>query len=350
MRVEEFDYHLPPERIAQAPVPRRDESRLMIVDRARGTTAECGFAGIREHLRRGDLLVVNDTKVLPARLRARKATGGSVEILLVRPAGGDPARASWSCMISSGRGLRPGSRLTIAADFEAEVEEWEQGGRLRVRLHAPDGDVAGAIHRHGVPPVPPYIRRGPGDPREGMDRERYQTVYARDEGAIAAPTAGLHFTRELLQALDRSGVGTSRITLHVGPGTFRPVRTARVEEHVVEAEWARLPEETAAAVDACRARGGRVVAVGTTTTRVLEWWAEEGRRVRPGEGMCDLTILPGHRFRVVDALLTNFHLPRSSLLMLVSAFAGRERVLRAYSRAVESGFRFYSYGDAMLLT
>ena len=346
MRIEMFDYVLPPYMIAQRPLPRREESRLMILDR-RGGTAEAGqFTDLPKHLRRGDLLVINDTRVLPARLRARKPTGGKVEILLVRREGNG---SSWWCMTSPGRGLVPGTRLAIGDELEAEMVERDGNGRFLLTLHARSGSVDEAIHRHGVPPVPPYVRREPGDDLERMDRERYQTVYAREEGAIAAPTAGLHFTEEAITGLQGMGIGLARVTLHVGPGAFQPVRTTSIEDHRVEAEWARLPEATAAAIADCRRRGGRVVAVGTTTTRLLESRAEEDGRVRPGEGWCELTIGPEYRFRAVDALVTNFHLPRSSLLVLVAAFAGRTRILAAYTQAVEQRFRFYSYGDAMLI-
>ena len=346
MRIERFDYVLPPDLIAQRPPPLREASRLMILDRKGGTTETGRFTDLPRCLRRGDLLVINDTRVVPARLRARKPTGGQVEILLVRREGNG---SSWWCMTSPGRGLVPGTRLVVGDGLEAEIVERDENGRFLLNLHTRSGSVDEAIHRFGVPPVPPYIRREPGDDLERMDRDRYQTVYAREEGAIAAPTAGLHFTEAALAGLRGQGVGVARVTLHVGPGTFQPVRTATTDEHRVEAEWARMPESTAAAIADCRRTGGRIVAVGTTTTRLLESRAGEDGRVHPGEGWCELTIGPGHRFRVVDALLTNFHLPRSSLLILVSAFAGRTRILDAYAQAVEQRFRFYSYGDAMFI-
>jgi S-adenosylmethionine:tRNA ribosyltransferase-isomerase len=349
MRVDELDYALPQDLIAQVPAPRRDAARLLVLDRARDDLSETTIARLSDHLRPGDLLVLNDTRVLPARLHARKATGGRVDLLLIaRDGEGDPRGEAWTCMISTGRGIRPGEVLAIAPGFDAEVLEEIAGGRVRVRLRA-TGGVDAAIRRHGVPPVPPYIRREPGDPREAIDRERYQTVYAGPEGAIAAPTAGLHFTAELLRDLETRGVATARLTLHVGPGTFLPLRGDRLEDHRLEPEAYRIPAETATQVAACRARGGRVVAVGTTVTRALEQAAGVGGGVAPREGWCDLFIVPGHRFRMVDALLTNFHLPRTSLLALVAAFAGRERVLAAYREAIRRRFRVYSYGDAMLL-
>jgi S-adenosylmethionine:tRNA ribosyltransferase-isomerase len=349
MRLEEFDYRLPPECVAQEPSARRDAARLMVLDRRGDGIVETTFACLGDHLTPGDLLVLNDTRVLPARLRARKPTGGRAELLLLAREPEDAERRTWRCMAKSVRGLRSGTRLVIAAGFEAEFLGKAADGRVRVRLWAEGGDVEEAIRRHGSAPLPPYIKRADQDPRAALDRERYQTVYARHDGAIAAPTAGLHFTGDLLSALNGQGVASATLTLHVGPGTFQPVRTPDVEAHRLEPEAFLLPEATAAAVSACRARGGRVVAVGTTVVRVLEERARGDGRVEPGEGWCETYITPGHRFRVVDALLTNFHLPRTSLLILVCAFASRERVLPAYQRAIEVGFRFYSYGDAMLI-
>jgi S-adenosylmethionine:tRNA ribosyltransferase-isomerase len=310
---------------------------------------ETTFASIGEHLAAGDLLVLNDTRVIPARLLSRKVTGGLVELLLVAREAADPEGRTWSCLASTSRGLRPGSRLGIAPGFEAEFLGEAGDGRVRVRLHAEGGDVGRAIERHGTIPLPPYIRRDDGDARNAIDRERYQTVYARADGAIAAPTAGLHFTPGLLEGLRARGIAIAALTLHVGPGTFQPVRVPLVEDHRLLPEAFRLPEETAVAIAACRARGGRVVAVGTTVVRVLEERARDDGGVEPGEGWCGTYITPGHRFRAVNALLTNFHLPRTSLLVLVSAFAGRERILAAYQEAIARDLRFYSYGDAMLI-
>jgi len=353
MKLEAFDFDLPPELIAQEPAARRDASRLMILDRA-GGIGEAGFDAVGDHLRPGDLLVVNDTRVLPARLQGRKPGGGRVELLLVERAPEDPAGTAWICLTTAGRSLRRGMRLAIAPGFEADTLSDTAGGRVEVRLQAADGDIMGALERHGRMPLPPYIKRAHDDARGRLDRDRYQTVYAREAGAVAAPTAGLHFTTPLLDRLATRGVGLARLTLHVGPGTFQPVRATDIEDHRIEPEAFRLPQETADAIAACRARRGRVVAVGTTVTRVLEDRAAAGAAgedgtVRAGEGRCDLYLRPGHRFRVVDALLTNFHLPRSSLLILVAAFAGRERILEAYGLAVTRGFRFFSYGDAMLI-
>ena len=348
MRTEEFDFDLPVDRVAQEPSPERDSSRLMVLDRDSGAIVEDRFSRIGDHLNAGDLLVLNDTRVFPARLLATRPTGGRVELLLLSRRGeGD--EAVWTCMTSPGRGLRPGVRLRIARGFEACVIDGPREGRATISLVAgPEGELE-AIGRHGRVPLPPYIRRDEHDARHTADRERYQTVYARHEGAVAAPTAGLHFTRSLLDDLEKRGVATTRVTLHVGPGTFQPVRADRIEEHRIEAEWSNLTEETSAAIARCRARKGRVVAVGTTVTRLLESRADDSGVLSHGEGMCGLYIRPGWRFRVIDALITNFHLPRSSLLILVSAFAGRERILAAYREAVERRYRFYSYGDAMLI-
>jgi S-adenosylmethionine:tRNA ribosyltransferase-isomerase len=350
MRAEEFDYPLPPASIAQDPAARRDASRLMVVDRARsGGVEESPFAALVDRLAEGDLLVLNDTRVFPARLRTRKPTGGRIDLLLVERRTANGAAPAWSCMVSSGRGLKPGARLAIGPGFEAQILGEAERGRFWVRLLVEGMTETEALDRFGLMPLPPYIRREPGDPRSDLDRERYQTIYASESGAVAAPTAGLHFTPELFGALEDRGVRRARLTLHVGPGTFQPLRAGRVEDHHLEAEEFVLPAETAEAIAACRARRGRVVAVGTTVTRVLEARAGPDGTVSPGRGRCDLFILPGHRFRAVDALITNFHLPRSTLLVLVAAFAGRERILSAYAEALARGFRFYSYGDAMLI-
>jgi S-adenosylmethionine:tRNA ribosyltransferase-isomerase len=342
LRIDAFDYALPPGAIAQEPLPDRAASRLMVLDRARAEVGHRVFRDLPALLSPGDLLVVNRSRVFPARLLGQRAGGGRAEVLLIRPLGGDV----WEALVRPGRRLRAGARVIVAEDLALCIESGATGddsARRRVRLECV-GDPAVVLQRRGHTPLPPYIRR----PDRPDDRERYQTVYARETGSVAAPTAGLHFTPELLAALEARGVERAEVVLHVRPGTFRPVQAARVEDHRVEPEPYRVPAETAAAVRRTRARGGRVVAVGTTTVRALETAAKEGD-VGEGEGETDLVILPGFRFQVVDALLTNFHLPRSSLLLLVSALAGRERVLAAYGEAVRAGYRFYSYGDAMLI-
>jgi S-adenosylmethionine:tRNA ribosyltransferase-isomerase len=345
VKIDLFDYDLPKEQIAQEPATRRDASRLFLLPRRAADEGleEIPFGRLPERLHPGDLVVLNDTRVRPARLHARKPSGGAVEILLLDA---QAAPGTWTCVLSTSKGIREGVRLRVAGPLEAVVLADPAQGRSVVRLEGEEGDP---IERHGEMPLPPYIHREPNDPRAPLDRERYQTVYARHPGAVAAPTAGLHFTPGMLEALPGHGVAVATLSLHVGPGTFLPVRTLEIEEHRVEAERFDLPAATAEAVRACRARGGRVVAVGTTVTRVLEARADAAGTVEPGRGFCDLVILPGHRFRIVDALLTNLHLPKSSLLLLVAAFAGRERVLAAYREAARRGARFYSYGDAMLI-
>ncbi len=343
MEIDGFDYALPPEAIAQEPLADRAASRLMVLDRAGSGIQHLVFRDLPTLLSPGDLLVVNRSRVFPARLLGERAGGGRAEVLLVRPLGGE----LWEALVRPGRRLRAGTRVRVAEDLNVRIESagmGEDGARRRVRLEC-GGDPAAILERRGHTPLPPYIRR----PDRPQDRERYQTVYAREPGSIAAPTAGLHFTPELLAALAARGVERAEVLLHVGPGTFRPVQAAHVEDHKVEPEPFQVPAETAAAVLRTRARGGRVVAVGTTTVRALETVAGENGHVAEGAGETDLVILPGFRFRVVDALLTNFHLPRSSLLLLVSAFGGRERILAAYAEAVRAGYRFYSYGDAMLI-
>jgi S-adenosylmethionine:tRNA ribosyltransferase-isomerase len=354
--MDDFDFELPRERIAQRPAARRDASRLLVVDRAARSWRDARFAEIGVYLRPGDLLVVNETAVFPARLMARREGGAEVEILLVRPADrSDPedvAAREWEALAGPARKARPGDRLRLllrdgspAPDAFVEILDSLASGGRRVRLDVP-GDTREWIAAQGHVPLPPYIDR----PDEALDRERYQTVYARRPGAVAAPTAGLHFTPEVLDDLAARGIRRAAVTLHVGPGTFRPVTAERAEDHVMDEEWYRIGDEAARAIGETKEAGGRVVAVGTTAVRSLES-AARGWKAGPAavEGWTDLFLLPGAEFRVVDALLTNFHLPRSTLLLLVSAFARRELVLDAYRHAVRAGYRFYSYGDAMLI-
>ena len=348
MRPEDLDYELPPGAVAQAPAERREDARLLHLDRASGARAHRSVHDLPDLLRPGDLLVLNDTRVLPSRLRARRATGGAVEVLLVGPAIGDEPGA-WTALLAANRRLSEGETLTVP------------GGGLRLLGRTPDGTWRVApegaafpelMARCGEMPLPPYIRRQDGDPRTALDRERYQTVYAREEGAVAAPTAGLHLTTALLDRVRARGVAVATVTLHVGLGTFLPITAQRLEDHAMHAESYRVPAETADAIHRTRAAHGRIVAVGTTSVRTLEAaaLASPDGQPRAGSGRTDLYVLPGFRFRVVDALLTNFHLPRSTLLALVCAFAGRDPVLAAYREAVAQGYRFYSYGDAMLIT
>jgi S-adenosylmethionine:tRNA ribosyltransferase-isomerase len=353
VHTDDFDFHLPPELIAQAPLPERDASRLL---HARGDTLHHRvFRELPSLLRRGDLLVFNDSRVIPARLLGRKVgTGGRAELLLVRPAADVETEAAlkaraegtvWLCLGQSSKGFRPGMRLEFDGGLEAEVEASLGGGEYRVRFTSPLSTLEDAIARAGQLPLPPYIERAP----EAADAERYQTVYARTPGSIAAPTAGLHFTEATFAALDAAGVDRAFVTLEVGPGTFLPVREGPVAEHTMHAERASVGEATAARVREAKRAGRRVIAVGTTVVRTLESFADEAEVLRAGATETALFITPGFTFRVVDALVTNFHLPKSTLVMLVSAFLGRERTLAAYAEAVRERYRFFSYGDAMFI-
>jgi len=344
LRIAEFDYELPPGHIAQQPLAERDASRLMVLRRSGGPLEHRTFRELPELLRPGDLLVANRSRVFPARLLGKRPkTGGRVEVFLLRPA---EAPAEWEALLHPARRLRPGEAVRITAELGIRVVSGALAadGRRRVRLETA-GDPWSAIERFGHMPLPPYVERE--DRPE--DRERYQTVYARERGSVAAPTAGLHFTPALLDRLAARGVERAEVVLHVGPGTFQPVKVDDVRQHRVQPEAGFVPEETAEAIRRARERGGRVVCVGTTTVRTLESRARPDGGVTPGAFETDCMIVPGFRFRVVDALVTNFHLPRSSLLLLVAAFAGRERVLEAYAEAMRLGYRFYSYGDAMLI-
>ncbi len=336
MLTSEFDYHLPAAAIAQRPVE-RGESRLLVLAAA-GCERHRRIRDLPELLCPGDLLVVNNTRVIPARLFGRRLPGGGrVELLLAERL----AEREWEVLLRPARRARPGSVIEIDEQLRAEVIALGPEGKRRLRFSA---EVEPHLERLGHVPLPPYIRRGD----DAADRERYQTIFARHPGAIAAPTAGLHFTPELLARLAAAGVGTAQITLHVGIGTFKPVTAQVIDEHRIDAERFSIPEETAAAVRRTRAAGGRVVAVGTTVVRTLESAMQDDGELRVGPGRTELFIRPGFRFRAVDLMITNFHLPRSTLLMLVCAFAGRDAVLAAYEEAVGQGYRFYSYGDAML--
>lgn len=355
MNVSDFDYDLPDEAIAQASVEPRDAARLLVAGRREGEPVHARFRDLPAYLGPGDTLVVNDVRVRAARLRGRRATGGNVEILLLERVDAAPSgegRETWDAWLKAARKPRTGESIEIATGrdgFRAVVEGRDEE-RFRLRLEADTGTVEASIERHGTMPLPPYIRRRVDDGLETTDRVRYQTMFANRTGAVAAPTAGLHFTPRVVDALEAAGVTLARVTLEVGPGTFRPVRVDRVEDHAMHAERFALSPDVADAIADTRRRGGRVVAVGTTVVRTLEARAVPGGGVSPGTGATDLFIVPGYRFRVVDAMVTNFHLPRSTLLMLVSAFSTRERILELYRAAIERGYRFYSYGDAMMLT
>ena len=337
-----LDYELPDELIAQHPAANREDSRLLGVDRASGALADARFADIGRWLRPGDLLVVNETRVRPARLMMKRPTGGRVELLFVRPvAGGE----RWQVLAKPAKHASAGARLATAdGSLVAEVEsEGEQGERI---VRVVQGSLDATLRAQGEVPLPPYIHRAP----TAEDVERYQTVYARIDGAVAAPTAGLHFSEPLLTLLAQAGVGRVAVTLHVGPGTFRPITADDPREHTMEEEWFDVSEAAAAAMRAARSAGGRIVAVGTTTVRALESMADANAGgIAAASGWTRKYIVPPYRFQAVDALITNFHLPRTTLLLLVAAFAGEERLREAYAHAVRERYRFYSYGDAMLV-
>jgi S-adenosylmethionine:tRNA ribosyltransferase-isomerase len=342
MLLSELDYDLPEELVAQVPVEPRDASRLLVLSRGGGALRHLRFSDLPDLLAPGDLVVLNDSRVLPARLAGRKETGGRVELLLVEPVGEDRG-SRWRAMGQASKPIRPGSRIDLGG-LAADVERVEGDGFLIVRFDREGGELEEALERVGRVPLPPYIRREP----TAEDRARYQTVVAREPGSVAAPTAGLHFTPGLLERLAARGIERTTVTLHVGPGTFLPVRAARLEDHRMHAERFAVPPSTVRAVEETRARRGRVVAIGTTVVRVLESAVSEGG-LRPGPGRTDAFIRPGHRFRAVDALVTNFHLPRSTLLALACALGGTAPVLAAYRSAVECRYRFFSYGDAMAI-
>jgi len=342
--IDSYDFDLPGGLIAQRPADRRDSSRLLRVDCAAGGLRDMEFAGIIDLLRPGDLLVVNNTKVFPARLLGRKDSGGKAELLLLGYPRGTGGEAVVEGLVKSSRRPRPGSRIVFGPDLDAEVTALGGGGAVRAVLRW-RGDLDDVLGRHGRTPLPPYIRQGD----EERDRRRYQTVYARHSGAVAAPTAGLHFTGDLLAAIAELGVEIAEVTLHVGYATFAPVRVRDIRDHRIHGEFVRVGRECAGKVAAARKAGGRIWAVGTTAARSLEFAADGGGGVRPVAAECRLYIYPGYTYKVVDNLITNFHLPKSSLLFMVSAFAGYETIMRAYRHAVEHGYRFFSYGDAMAL-
>ncbi len=339
MKTSDFDYHLPPQYIAQTPIEPRDAARLMVLQRASGKIEHAIFRELGNYLRPGDVLVLNETRVIPARLYGRKIpSGGKVEILLLSRRGEEV----WEALVG-GKGLKAGRRLQIEGGPEAEIIEVLDGPRRLLRFAQP---IETHLERIGHVPLPPYIHTPLSDP------QRYQTVFARHPGSVAAPTAGLHFTPALIERLQAQGIGFAKVTLHVGLDTFAPVTEEQPQEHKIHSEWCQVSQQAAEIINQARRRGGRIIAVGTTSVRTLESaarLAEPGEAVKPFEGPTDLFILPGYQFRVVDAMITNFHLPRSTLLMLVSAFAGREQILSAYEIAKRHGYRFYSFGDAMLI-
>ena len=345
LKTSDFYYDLPEERIAQHPMEKRDHSRLMVLDRAAGTLTHRHFFDVLEYLREGDVLVINDSKVIPARLygHAEGRPEARIELLLLRQRELD----TWECLVKPGKRARIGARMVFGDGLlVGEVTEIVQEGNRLIRFdydRTQNTNIYDILHKIGLMPLPPYITE------QLEDNARYQTVYAREEGSAAAPTAGLHFTPELLQALRDKGVAIAPVMLHVGLGTFRPVKADRIDEHVMHTEYICVPKESADLINARRAAGGRVIAVGTTSCRTLESATDENGIVHPVSGDTGIFIYPGYRFKAVDALITNFHLPESTLLMLVSAFYNRDSVLAAYREAVEQEYRFFSFGDAMLI-
>ena len=340
MKTSDFIYDLPEELIAQTPLLRRDGSRLLCLDRESGEISHKHFFDLPDYLQPGDCLVLNDSRVLPARLFGQRPTGGAVEIVLLR----DMGEKRWECLCRPGRKMRIGTEVSFGdGKLRAVVEEIREDGN-RILRFSYEGIFLEILESLGHMPLPPYIKA------QLQDKERYQTVYSRESGSAAAPTAGLHFTNELLDRIRAMGVDVHFVTLHVGLGTFRPVKVDNVEEHEMHSEYCTVSEETALAIRECKARGGRVVAVGTTSCRTLESFTGEDGRIKAGSRWTNIFIYPGYRFRCIDALVTNFHLPESTLLMLVSALAGKDNIMRAYETAVNEKYRFFSFGDAMLIS
>ena len=339
MNKSDFNFDLPKELIAQTPLEQRDHSRLMHLDKNTGEIEHRHFYELPEMLREGDCLVLNDSRVLPARLIGSRPTGGSVEVLLLR----DLGNGEWECLTKPGKKTRPGTELSFGnGDLSATVENVAEGGNRIVKFHY-EGIFLEILEKLGRMPLPPYIKE------ELQDPERYQTVYSRELGSAAAPTAGLHFTKELLDVIASRGVKVCYLTLHVGLGTFRPVKEDEIEEHEMHSEFCIVPEETARIVTETKKNGGRVVCVGTTSCRTIESFAKPDGTLEPSSGWTDIFIYPGYQFKCMDALITNFHLPESTLIMLVSALAGREHILNAYNTAVAEKYRFFSFGDAMFI-
>ncbi len=347
--IADYDYVLPEELIAQVPVVNRDQSRLLLVERAKKSFSDNNFSALPGLLKPGDLLVANNTKVVPARIFGRKESGGQVEILVLEHLNSDSPEADtrW-CLLKSSKRPKRGSRLVFENDISATVEDLGDDGLAKIHFHDIPS-VDSLLQERGKMPLPPYIKRDKGDHRAPMDRERYQTVFALKTGAVAAPTAGLHFTEGLITELTQAGVSLLHVTLHVGHGTFRPVKMKDIRKHVPGEEWFSVDPDAAEAINRAKRDGRRVIAVGTTVVRTLESVGGARGEIIPGEGKTDLFITPGFRFNVISGMITNFHLPRSSLLFLVSAFAGGDLIKKAYQHAVEEKYRFFSYGDAMLI-
>ena len=354
--IDSYSYHLPAEQIAQQPAQKRDSSRLLSLDCATGNVEDLVFSDIVDFFSPGDLVVVNNTKVFPARVQGRKESGGKVELLILeypQCAADDGGKVDTAIqrvevvgLLKSSKRPKVGQKILFAENFEAEVLDFLTAGKVRLQL-CYSGDLDQLLDQHGQMPLPPYIKReGRG---EETDKQRYQTVYAAETGAIAAPTAGLHFTDELLAQITAKGVAVAGVTLHVGYGTFAPVRVQDIRDHVIHSEFLTVTADTARKVNQVKENGGRVWAVGTTTVRALEFAADEEGMLHENQGWCDLYIYPGYRFKVVENLITNFHLPGSSLLFMISALVGREKILSCYRHAVADQYRFFSYGDAMVI-
>ncbi len=345
MLISDFDYELPEDLIAQYPSQKRDDARLLVVDRELKSVYHKRFYDIIDYLKPGDCLVMNDSKVLPARIfGVKKDTGAKVEVLLIKR----KADNLWEAMVKPGRKLKPGACIIFSDEpgkrFAADVEEFSEDG-TRILKFIYDGDFHERLEENGHVPLPPYIDR----PSEDLDRRMYQTVYCREEGSVAAPTAGLHFTKELLKKASEKGVKLAYVTLHVGIGTFRPVKCDVVEDHHMHFEEYEISRENAEIINDTKASGGRIISVGTTSTRTMESAADDSGFLAPGQGSTDIFIYPGYKFKIVDCLITNFHLPKSTLLMLISALYDREKMLEIYSEAVKEKYRFFSYGDAMFI-
>ena len=340
MKTSDFNFELPEELIAQTPIERRDASRLMVVDKKTGAWQHRHFYDLTDYLKPGDCLVLNDSRVLPARLIGHRLPGGGAcEVLLLI----DRGNKTWECLVRPGKKMRPGTKLSFGnGELTAEVVEEVEGGNRLVRFDY-NGIFLETLERLGKMPLPPYIKEELNDP------ERYQTVYSREVGSAAAPTAGLHFTKELLQKVEQMGVSVGFVTLHVGLGTFRPVKEENITDHDMHSEFCMIPAETAELINCTKQKGGRVICVGTTSCRTIESWAAEDGTLKETSGWTNIFIYPGYRFRVLDGLITNFHLPESTLIMLVSALVGREQILAAYEEAVRERYRFFSFGDAMLI-
>lgn len=340
MKTSDFNFELPQELIAQTPIEKRDASRLLVLDKNSGAWEHRHFYDLPDYLHKGDCLILNDSRVLPARLLGQRLPGGGAcEVLLLI----DRGDKTWECLVRPGKHLRRGARLSFGdGELTAEVTEVLEGGNRLVKFNY-EGIFLEVLDRLGKMPLPPYIKE------ELQDRERYQTVYSKVVGSAAAPTAGLHFTEELLQKVQKMGVKVGYVTLHVGLGTFRPVKEADITDHLMHSEYCVIPQETADLINETKKNGGRVICVGTTSCRTVESWAREDGTMRASAGWTNIFIYPGYKFKVLDALITNFHLPESTLIMLVSALAGRENVLRAYEEAVRERYRFFSFGDAMFI-